>query len=367
LKATKVIIVTYPDSFRLQEAKSLIDSLTDCQIVKVVTQKYLNRSEYGLGSGKAEEVKQFVKECKADQIVVDEHLTSRQIHNLGKLTGTQVIDRERLILNIFHSRATTTEAKLQIELAEIKYEIPRIRENAKLTSGSERPGKGGIGVYVVDVKFRDLKRRMSFIKEKLADAHKKRELYRKQRLNSGMPVVSLVGYTSSGKTTLFNLLTAENKDTASSMFTTLSTTTRSFKIDNHDKRGKEGHLLLIDTIGFISRLPHYMVDAFKSTLEESLASDLILLLIDMSDKIEDIRIKYESCWDVLDELKVDKLKVFVILTKVDCITYSEQMKNDISNNLKISNPLAISSKTGYGIHRLRTTIANHTHTIKLAT
>jgi GTPase len=356
LKSTKVIVVTYPDSFRLQEAKSLVDSLIDCQIVKVVTQKYLNHSEYGLGSGKAEEVKQLVKEFNADQIVVDEHLTSKQIHNLEKLTGTQVIDRERLILNIFYSRAVTTEAKLQIELAEIKYEMPRIRENAKLTSGSERPGKGGMGVYVVDVKFRDLKRRMSFIKEKLADAHQKRELYHQQRLKAGMPIVSLIGYTSSGKTTLFNLLTSENKETSNSLFTTLSTTTRSYKIDNRD-------LLLIDTVGFISRLPHYMIDAFKSTLEESLASDLILLLIDMSEKIEDIRIKYESCWDVLDELKVDKSKVFVILSKFDSVTDSEQTRNDIARDLKISNPLAISSKTGYGIHKLKTMILYHHTTL----
>jgi GTPase len=357
LKSTKVLVVTYPDSFRLEEAKSLVESLTDCRIVKVVTQKYLNHSEYGLGSGKAEEVKQFVKESQADQIVIDEHLTSKQIHNLEKLTGVQVIDRERLILNIFHSRATTTEAKLQIELAEIKYEMPRIRENARLNSGSERPGKGGMGVYVVDVKFRDLKRRMSFIKEKLADAHKKRELYHQQRLKTEMPVVSLVGYTSSGKTTLFNLLTSENKETSSSLFTTLSTTTRSFKVDNND-RGR-GDLLLVDTVGFISRLPHYMIDAFKSTLEESLSSDLILLLIDMSEKIEDIRIKYESCWDVLDDLKVDKSKVFVILTKFDSVTDPEQRKNDIANNLQISNPIAISSKTRYGISKLKTVIGRH--------
>src|SRR5438093_13371531 len=157
--------------------------------------------------------------------------------------------------------------------------MPRVRENAKLTSGStERPRKGCMGEYTVDVKFRDLKRRMSFIKEKLADAHLKRELYRQQRLKTKMPIVSLIGYTSSGKTTLFNLLTSEYKEVSSSLFTTLSTTTRSFKIDNRD-------LLLIDTVGFISRLPHYMIDAFKSTLEESLASDLILLLIDMSEKI----------------------------------------------------------------------------------
>jgi len=363
LKSTKVIVVTYPDSFRLEEAKSLVESLTDCRIVKVVTQKYLNHSEYGVGSGKAEEIKQFALECKADQIVVDEHLTSKQIHNMEKLTGVQVIDRERLILNIFHSRATTTEAKLQIELAEIKYEMPRVRENAKLASGSERPGKGGMGVYVVDVKFRDLKRRMSFIKEKLADAHRKRELYHQQRLNAVMPIVSLVGYTSSGKTTLFNLLTSENKVTSNSLFTTLSTTTRSFKIDNSNR----GEFLLIDTVGFISRLPHYMIDAFKSTLEESLASDLIILLIDMSENIEDIRIKYESCWDVLDELKVDKPKVFVVFSKFDSVTDSGQTMKDIANNLQISNPIAISSKTGYGIHKLKSIIGSHKDVVELLT
>jgi GTPase len=368
LNSTKVILVTYPDEFSIQEAKSLVESSQSSteapqpKIVKVYTQKYLNHSQYGLGSGKAEEIKDFVKQSKADQIVVDDHLTSKQIHNLEKLTEVQVIDRERLILNIFHSRATTTEAKLQIELAEVKYEMPRVRENAKLTSGStERPGKGGMGEYTVDVKFRDLKRRMSFIKEKLADAHLKRELYRQQRLKTKMPIVSLIGYTSSGKTTLFNLLTSEYKEVSSSLFTTLSTTTRSFRINNNksDKQEKESSVLLVDTVGFISRLPHYMIDAFKSTLEESLAADLILLLIDASEKFEDIKIKYESCWNVLDELKVDKSKVFVILTKCDGVTSSSEWIDSIANDLVISNPIAISSKTGYGIHKLKTMIRSN--------
>jgi GTP-binding protein HflX len=371
LNSTKVILVTYPDEFSIQEAKSLVESSQSSteapqpKIVKVYTQKYLNHSQYGLGSGKAEEIKDFVKQSKADQIVVDEHLTSKQIHNLEKLTEVQVIDRERLILNIFHSRATTTEAKLQIELAEVKYEMPRVRENAKLTSGStERPGKGGMGEYTVDVKFRDLKRRMSFIKEKLADAHLKRELYRQQRLKTKMPIVSLIGYTSSGKTTLFNLLTSEYKEVSSSLFTTLSTTTRSFRINNNksDKQEKESSVLLVDTVGFISRLPHYMIDAFKSTLEESLAADLILLLIDASEKFEDIKIKYESCWNVLDDLKVDKSKVFVILTKCDGVTSSSERIDSIANDLIISNPIAISSKTGYGIHKLKTMIRRNLYT-----
>jgi GTP-binding protein HflX len=225
-----VVLVTYPHAFAVEEAKSLVDS-SDRLIVGAFSQKYLNHSQYGIGSGKAEQIKEFVRESKAEQIVVDEHLTSRQIYSLEKLTGVQVIDRERLILDIFYTRATTTEAKLQIELAEIQYEMPRVRENAKLTSGGERAGKGGMGEYVVDVKFRDLKRRISFIKEKLSDAHRKRELYHQQRIRTRMPVVSLVGYTSSGKTTLFNLLTGEHKQISNSLFTTLSTTTRLLKID----------------------------------------------------------------------------------------------------------------------------------------
>lgn len=364
MDSARVILVTYPDNFSLHEAQSLVESSSPSmaphpQVIKVFRQKYLNRSRYGLGSGKAEEIKEFVKHSKANQIVVDEHLTPRQIYNLEKLTGVQVIDRERLILNIFHSRASTTEAKLQIELAEVKYEMPRVRESAKVTLGStERPGKGGMGEYAVDVKFLDLKRRMSFIKKKLAEAHVKRELYRQQRLKTHMPIVSLVGYTSSGKTTLFNLLSSENKEISSSLFTTLSTTTRSFRINNNEKQEMESSLLLIDTVGFISRLPHYMIDAFKATLEESLAADLILLLVDASERLEDIRIKYNSCWNVLDELKVNKSKVFVILTKCDGQVGLSERIEKIANDLRLLKPTSISSKTGYGIDNLKTVIAH---------
>jgi len=320
-------------------------------VTKIFTQKYLNHSEYGMGSGKAEEIKGFVKESNISQMVVDEHLTSKQLHNLEKLTGLKVVDRERLILDIFYSRATTNEAKLQIQLAEIKYDMPRVREMAKMSSGNERPGKGGSGEYVVDVKFRDLKRRMGFIKEKLDEAKKKRQLYHQQRIKTGMPVVSLVGYTSAGKTTLFNQLTEEQRETSASLFTTLSTTTRSLKIDKKS-------VLLTDTVGFISRLPTYMIDAFKSTLEESLAADLMLLLLDASEEPENIRIKYASCWDVLKELKVDDKKVLIVLTKYD--RADAEKVEEIAKDLQLEDYLAVSSKTGYGIHKLKNVILERT-------
>jgi GTP-binding protein HflX len=352
-----LVLVTYPHAFAVEEAKSLVDSL-DRSIVGVFSQKYLNHSHYGIGSGKAEEIKDFVIESKAEQIVVDGHLTSRQIYNLEKLTGVPVIDRERLILDIFYTRATTTEAKLQIELAEIQYEMPRVRENAKLTSGSERAGKGGMGEYIVDVKFRDLKRRISFIKEKLNDAHRKRELYHQQRINTKMPVVSLVGYTSSGKTTLFNLLTGEHKQISNNLFTTLSTTTRLLKIDARE-------ILLTDTVGFISRLPTYMIDAFKSTLEESLAADLILLLIDISEDLQDIRIKHAACIEVLEQLKVDKSKILMVFTKCDRLN-SQEMAKKISEVLGVSNPVLISSKSGYGITKLKSIISHQSYAVSRA-
>ena len=280
------------------------------------------------------------------------------------MIGVPVKDRERLILDIFYIRATTVEAKLQIQLAEIEYKMPRVRENAKLSSLSkERAGKGGKGEYIVDVHFRDLKRQISFIKEKLNDAKIKRNIYQHQRQKIKMPIVSLVGYTSSGKTTLFNLLTNESKEISSNLFTTLSTTTRLFKDSctnknfirtrEKDERGRRGELLIVDTVGFISRLPPYMIDAFKSTLEESLGADLILLLIDSSEKIEDMRIKYLNCMDILEELNVNKSKLFTVLTKVDKI--DTRMINEIVDKLELNNDvIAISSNTGYGIHKLKT-------------
>jgi GTP-binding protein HflX len=287
-----------------------VESLGNVNIVKYFSQRNLKHTKYGLGSGKVEEIKEFLQHTKSDQIIVDEHMTAKQIFNLEKETGVKVIDRERLILDLFYIRSTTTEAKLQIQLAEIKYELPRIKENARLLIGDERPGKGGSGEYIVDVKFRDLKRRMGFITEKLAESKRKRDLYHNQRIENKMPIVSLVGYTSSGKTTLFNLLTMESRQTSEDLFTTLSTTTRSFIINGQK-------ILLSDTVGFIRRLPTYMIEAFKSTLEESLQADIILLLIDSSDPVDKIKIKYYSCMNVLQELNVNKEKIVIVFSKVD--------------------------------------------------
>lgn len=325
-----------------------MESLGNVNIVKSFTQKNLRHTQYGLGSGKVEEIKQFLQHTKSDQIIVDEHMTPKQIYNLEKSTGIKVVDRERLILDLFYIRSTTSEAKLQIQLAEIKYELPRIKENARLLVGNERPGKGGSGEYIVDVKFRDLKRRMGFILEKLADSRRKRDLYHNQRIENKMPIVSLVGYTSSGKTTLFNLLTMESRKTSENLFTTLSTTTRSFVINGQK-------ILLSDTVGFIRRLPTYMIEAFKSTLEESLLADIILLLIDSSDPVDKIKEKYYSCINVLQELNVNKEKIVIVFSKIDKAEFDDV--NRTLKELKIEHPIIVSPKSGYGISKLRKAIS----------
>ncbi len=306
----KAILVTYPDAFTKLEAIGLAEA-AGFEVAQIVTQKYLGHSEFGVGSGKAEEIKQIARVTGCKEIIVDEGLTSSQIYNLGKLTGQNIIDREKIILDIFASRAATTEAKLQVQLAELGYEMPRARQNVRLTVKGERQGLSGMGEYAVDVRFRALKKRMSSIKEKLREAGERRSLYRSQRQRLNMPFVSLVGYTSSGKTTLFNRLTDEDKEVAGSLFTTLGTTTRTVTLPDSTK------ILLSDTVGFISRLPTYMIEAFKSTLDELNYADLVLLMVDASEPINDVTIRYNTCLNTLQKLKVSTSKVITILNKSD--------------------------------------------------
>ncbi|MBM3897994.1 MAG: GTPase HflX [Thaumarchaeota archaeon] len=342
----KAVLVTYPDAFTKQEAIGLAEA-AGFEVVQTVAQRYLKHGEYGVGSGKALEIKQIADESGSTDIIVDEALTSSQLNNLAKITGKHILDRERLILDIFASRANTTEAKLQVQLAELGYEMPRTRQSVRLSVKGERQGLSGMGEYAVDVRFRALKKRMSFIKERLREAEKRRELYRSQRQKLHMPLVSLVGYTSSGKTTLFNRLAEEDKEVAASLFTTLTTTTRSVMLPDSTK------ILLSDTVGFISRLPTYMIEAFKSTLDELNYADLVLLMVDASEPVDDMKIKYDSCLSILRELKVSA-KVLTLLNKSDATSKENMMavKGVVGNSLYA----VISAKRGDGTHILKNLI-----------
>ncbi|MDA4111073.1 MAG: GTPase HflX [Thaumarchaeota archaeon] len=345
----KVILVTYPDEFVKEEAIGLVDA-ANYKIAQIITQKRLSNQQYGVGSGKAEELRSIAENEKTDMIIVDERLSSGQAHNLAKFTHQEVIDRERLILDIFNSRATTTEAKLQVKLAELKYEIPRAREAVRISLKGEQAGFMGMGEYAVDIKFRALKKQMNLIQKKLESARRQRQLFKVSRERLKFPYVSLAGYTSSGKTTLFNRFVSETKEESPNLFTTLTTTTRSFEPISGKK------VLLSDTVGFISRLPTYMVEAFKSTLEELTYADLILLMVDSSEPLDVLRVKYSSCRQVMDQLHINPVKILVVLNKIDLVP--KEAIPQITEVFKDLPNTCISSKTGEGTRKLRLIIVH---------
>ena len=261
------LLITYPIRHIADEARSLAES-AGYSVIRNVTQKHLTRSKFGIGKGKADDVSQLIKSLDIEFVVFDEVLKPTQQYNLAKLCETDIIDREKLILEIFRLRSNTEESRIQIKLAELHYEAVRIKEKVRLSKRGEQPGFFGLGKYDADVHLLDIKRRISILRKKLLREEKRKLLQRTSRARSGFPTVSIIGYTSVGKTTLFNLLTGESKLVGIELFTTLSTSSRVVNIDGNK-------IMFSDTVGFISKLPAYMIDAFKSTLQELIFSNVI--------------------------------------------------------------------------------------------
>jgi GTP-binding protein HflX len=353
----KAVVVTYPDEFTKREILELAKA-SGYEVSEVVTQRDIIRSEYGVGSGKAQELQGLVSDTGSDTIIIDESVTSAQANNLSKLTHAQVVDRERLILNIFARRATTTEAKLQVQLAELRYELPRARDAVRYSLKGEQAGFSGMGEFAVDVKFRALKRQMSFIKAKLEKSHKVRDLHTAERRKLGMPFVSLAGYTSSGKTTLFNRMSSETKEASPKLFTTLSTTTRLVSFPNSKRK-----VLLSDTVGFISRLPTYLVESFKSTLDELRYADLVLLIVDASEDIDSIGVKLTSCRQIMNELEVDPGKILLVLNKIDLLKDGGRSRIETDALFKEYKTVKISAVRGDGLRQLGNQILSRTEAV----
>jgi GTP-binding protein HflX len=337
---TKALLIMYPDKYTIEECVALAES-AGYQPVAMLTQRYLSRSKYGVGEGKAEEASRIVREMGIDKIIFDARLNASQAYNLSKMCKAEVIDREKLILEIFAKRASTAEAKLQVELAELTYQLPRVREMVRMAKLGEQPGFFGLGKYEVDVYTRMIKKRISALKQKVEEIRKRRESFRIRREKTGLPSVTITGYTGSGKTTLFNKISGETKEVNAGVFTTLATTTRGIII-----QGRK--VLISDTVGFISRLPHYMIEAFKSTLEEVSDSDLVLLLSDISLPREKFLQNFETCMETLLDLGVSEEKVLHVLNKID-------IGDEVHEKIKlagIKNPVLISAKNGRGIGTL---------------
>ena len=348
LAQKKALLITYPNQFAITEAKSLAES-TGYSILETVCQKHITMSKFGIGKGKAEVVKEKIMELKPNVILFDEVLKPSQQYNLSKLCNIEVIDREKLILEIFLNRAVTNESKIQVKLAQLKYDIVRVKEKVRLSKGGgeEQPGFLGVGRYDADIEILNIKRRTVALKKKLILEEKKRKLHRQQRLNQKTPLISLTGYTSAGKTSLFNLITHENKETNKQLFTTLTTYTRSSHIN-------EKKAFFTDTIGFISKLPPYMIEAFKSTLSEINFADIILLVLDFSEEISSIREKLKSSLETLSRLEVPNNKLILVLNKTDLVKQSdiEVKLKELNIQPDMDQIVLISSKTGQNIDLL---------------
>lgn len=341
----RAILITYPIDQVIKEAAALADA-AGYSIIKTVTQRQIIKSRFGIGRGKAEEVRDMVQELKPDVIVFDEVLKPTQLYNLASLCKIEIIDRERLILEIFERRASTTESHIQIKLAQLRYDMARAREKVRLARIGEQPGFYGLGKYEADVYLLDIKKRVVMLKKKLEKEGTRRHLHRNQRARAGLPTVSLAGYTSAGKTTLFNMLTGEVKATDKNVFTTLTTFTRAINLAG-DK------VLLSDTVGFISKLPAYMIDAFKSTLEELAYASLVLLVLDVSESLEEIALKYNSSLEVINTFEVPGTRIIYVLNKVDLTTPEDSFNKAAQLGiLDTGRVIPVSAKTGYNIRQL---------------
>jgi GTP-binding protein HflX len=303
-------------------------------------------ARYQIGAGKVEELAQLVKEADADKVIFDNQLRTRQTYNLAKATRVEVIDRFQLILEIFTKRATTTEAQLQIQLATLRNEVKHAKEKVRLAKGSEQPGFMGLGAYEADVYSEAIKRQVQTILKKLARIREKRVLHRERRLELGFLSISLAGYTSAGKSTLFNALTEEAVPVDKSLFTTLSTTTRMVEFTRRK-------FLLTDTVGFIDRLPLSLIEAFHSTLEETIYSDLIILVLDLSEPQETIEKKNSICTETIDRLGALGIPTITALNKIDLISEAEREQKLAILKDKTKNPILISAKCQTNLDELK--------------
>jgi len=303
-------------------------------------------SRYQIGSGKVKELAKLIKEKNAQKIIFDNPLKPVQAYNLAKSTGVEAIDRFQLILEIFVRRASTTEAKLQIQLATLGYELARAKEKVRLARMEEQPGFMGLGAYEVDVYYEAVKRQIQAIREKLRKVRKKRVLHRKRRAELGFSSISLAGYTNAGKSSLFNALTDEEALVDTALFTTLSTKTRLVKLSKKK-------LLLTDTVGFIDRLPLTLIEAFHSTLEETIFSDLILLVVDSSEPTSVIEKKFSCCMDTIERIGAFGIPIVTILNKIDLLGEEETRQRLESLEERANNLVPISALYGTNLDLLK--------------
>jgi len=293
-----------------------------------------------LGKGKLEEVKELVWETKATGIVCDDELSLAQLKNLEDILGTKVMDRTMVILDIFASRARTREGKIQVELAQLRYRAARL---VGLRASLSRLG-GGIGTRGPGEKKLEMDRRLIHdrigqLKAELEDVKRHRDVTRKKRERGGALRVAIVGYTNAGKSTLLNRLTQSDILAEDKLFATLDPTTRSLTLPGGEA------VLFTDTVGFIRKLPHHLIEAFKSTLEEAKYSDVILHVVDCSNPQMDMQM--HVVYETLRELQVTGKEVVTVFNKIDRAG-ADTVCRDVTSDYRVK----LSAKTGEGMDEL---------------
>ncbi len=297
--------------------------------------------KYFLSTGKLEEIKNLVNESQIDLLIFDEDLTSAQQSNLQEKLDAKVIDRTALILDIFSQRARSREGKLQVELAQLNYILPRLRgKRTQLSRLGGGIGTRGPGEQKLEVDRRKIRKRISQLEEKLNQVSIQRDTQRKNREESNVFLISLIGYTNSGKSTLLNSITESDVIVKDMLFSTLDSTTRKMHIPETEE------ILMTDTVGFIEKLPHQLVASFKSTLEEVKKADLLLLVVDCSNPNYSNHIK--SVMSVLKEIEVLNKQILLVFNKIDKLE-NKQLK---ALSIKYKNVSFISALNKIGLEDL---------------
>lgn len=304
-----------------------------------------------LSSGKLDEMIKIAAELNVDVIIMDDELSPSQQRNLESALKLPVMDRTELILKVFAARAVTKEARAQIELARVRYEAPRLKRlwtHLSRQGGSAGGGSSGSGGHTkgegekqIELDRRLLQKKIEMLQAEIEEVRLNRQTQRISRERSGIPTFAIVGYTNAGKSTLMNALTQANVFVEDKLFATLDTTTRKFTLPTKQE------ILLIDTVGFIRKLPHLLVAAFKGTLEEALFADILINLVDISDPA--VFEHVETTLSVLEELGAESRPMIHVLNKVDRLSN----RNVITQyKLKYPNVVEISALTGQGISEL---------------
>ncbi|MBQ6196525.1 MAG: GTPase HflX [Lachnospiraceae bacterium] len=315
-KTEKVILVAVSEKDESKTLASLdeLEALADTAGA-LVLEKFLQPREHPhpgtyLGSGKLEELKERIRDLEADGIICDDELTPAQMRNMSDILNTKVMDRTLLILDIFAQRAATKEGSIQVELAQLRYRATRLTgKGQSLSRLGGGIGTRGPGESKLESDRRAIHRRISVLKAELEDVEAHRMTQRAQRVRNAVPVVAVVGYTNAGKSTLLNALTGSDILAEDKLFATLDPTTRKLTLPGAEE------VLLTDTVGFINKLPHDLIDAFKSTLEEAKYADILLHVVDASDP--EMRAHMETVYATLRDLKAEDKPILTAFNKCD--------------------------------------------------